>query len=176
MSQPPGHSRGVARSTRPRGGAPRHPDVQFSRRIDIKLAGPLNTLPPDVATGVTALAERNLVRGKTLSLPSGQDVARRMGAAVLSPEDLGLPGDITPLWPYVLGEANLPGSDGQHLGPVGGRIVAEVIAGLVKYDSTSFLRVYPGWRPFLVTVAGRFTFADLLDYTQFGLTQVEFNP
>ena len=43
--------------------------------------------------------------------------------------DLG--GDLdtnTPLWPYILREAELV-ADGEHLGPVGGRIVAEVFVG-----------------------------------------------
>lgn len=149
------------------------PDVQFSRRIDMKLAGPLHSLPADVVTGVQSLAARNLRRGKMLSLPTGQDVARRMGAPVLTGDDVGLPGLVTPLWPYVLGEAALLAA-GEHLGPVGGRIVAEVIAGLVKHDSTSFLRVNPGWRPFLGSVADRFYLADLLAYTGFGIEPVSF--
>jgi hypothetical protein len=33
------------------------------------------------------------------------------------------------------------------LGQVGGRIVAETFAGLLKYDSHSFLNVNPRWKP-----------------------------
>jgi hypothetical protein len=44
----------------------------------------------------------------------------------------------TPLWFYVLHEA-LKREDGQRLGPVGGRIAAEVIIGLLRADSGSVL-------------------------------------
>lgn len=145
--------------------------VQSSRRLDTKLARPLANLPGDIATTKRSLAERNLLRGKMLGLPSGQAVARRMGAQVLSPDDLELPGHATPLWAYVLGEADRLGG-GAHLGPVGGRIVAEVLAGLVRHDPFSFLRVEPGWIPFLGPRPGTFEMKDLLSYVGFGLTDV----
>ena len=44
----------------------------------------------------------------------------------------------TPLWYYVLKEAEVIG-DGLHLGPVGGRIVAEVLIGLLQTDPGSYL-------------------------------------
>ena len=44
----------------------------------------------------------------------------------------------TPLWYYVLKEAELV-EDGLHLGPVGGRIVAEVLIGLLQSDTGSYL-------------------------------------
>jgi len=145
--------------------------VQASRRLDTKLAAPLAKLPPDIATTKRSLAQRNLLRGKMLGLPSGQAVARRMGAQVLTPDELKLPGDATPLWPYVLGEADKLGG-GQRLGPVGGRIVAEVLGGLVRHDAFSFLRVEPGWRPFLGPRPGTFDMPDLLAYAGFGLADV----
>ena len=45
----------------------------------------------------------------------------------------------TPLWYYVLAEAELIG-DGITLGPVGGRIVGEVFIGLLQLDPRSYLR------------------------------------
>ena len=45
----------------------------------------------------------------------------------------------TPLWYYLLCEA-AHCSEGAHLGPVAGRIVAEVLAGLLQGDPTSFVR------------------------------------
>ena len=36
---------------------------------------------------------------------------------------------------------------GRHLGPVGGRIVAEVIYGLIEGDSQSYLAQDPEWTP-----------------------------
>jgi hypothetical protein len=56
----------------------------------------------------------------------------------------------TPLWYYVLAEARAA-ADGQRLGPVGGRIVAETLIGLLRADPTSYLSAFPGFRPFLGT-------------------------
>lgn len=70
--------------------------------------------------------------------------------------------DNTPLWAYVLAEATaqwlaevqgrgLSGEAanlvGTHLGPVGGRIVAETLIGLMLADSHSFLAQDPNWLP-----------------------------
>ena len=41
--------------------------------------------------------------------------------------------------------------DGLRLGPVGGRIVGEVIVGLLQTDPDSYLSVEPAWRPTLPT-------------------------
>jgi len=52
----------------------------------------------------------------------------------------------TPLWFYVLREAQVK-AGGEHLGPVGGRIVGELIIGLIEGDSQSFLSQDPTWTP-----------------------------
>lgn len=44
--------------------------------------------------------------------------------------------------------------NGQRLGAVGGRIVAEVFVGLAKKDPLSYLSVEPGWTPSLPTADG----------------------
>ena len=67
----------------------------------------------------------------------------------------------TPLWFYILREADVF-ADGLHLGPVGGRIVAEVFIGLLQNDPTSYLAAQPGWAPTLPNRTGQFTMADLL--------------
>jgi hypothetical protein len=38
-------------------------------------------------------------------------------------------------------------TDGQHLGPVGGRIVAEVFIGLLQTDPHSYISARPSWQP-----------------------------
>jgi hypothetical protein len=48
-----------------------------------------------------------------------------------------------PLWFYVLKEAELL-TGAEHLGPVGGRIVAEVLIGLLHGDGDPLLRADPG--------------------------------
>jgi hypothetical protein len=66
----------------------------------------------------------------------------------------------TPLWFYVLREAQVT-SAGEHLGPVGGQIVAEVIVGLIQGDRTSYLRQDPDWTPTYGS-GNNFTVVDLL--------------
>jgi membrane protein len=51
------------------------------------------------------------------------------------------------LWLYVLAEAKKRSNDGNHLGPVGGRIVAEVLAGMLKADPSSFVNAKEPWKP-----------------------------
>ena len=61
-------------------------------------------------------------------------------------------------------------SEGRRLGPVGGRIVAEVLIGLLRGDPSSYLSVRPMWRPkageFGAREDGIFTVADLLRFAR----------
>jgi hypothetical protein len=54
----------------------------------------------------------------------------------------------TPLWFYILKESEVV-ADGKRLGPVGGRIVAEVFIGILEGDRLSYLRQEPDWTPTL---------------------------
>jgi hypothetical protein len=192
--------------------------VQPAYKIDSSLVNPLGFLPefslpgtndPSGAPNTNSLAFRNLKRGVTLQLPSGQSVARLMGLEPIADERLlvgkanadGLQPDATtqsglvnrsildidpsfagkaPLWFYVLAEAldqwrtladAQPTDDAknaQHtrLGPVGGRIVGEVLIGLMLGDNDSFLSMEPNWKPLfghqnVAGVFGRFTLGDL---------------
>jgi hypothetical protein len=128
-------------------------EMQPSLQIDTSLAGQLADLPRSIAKDEPhSLAERNLQRGLRLALPSGTSVARAMGMTPLSAKELelgDLDGDLAthpPLWFYVLKEAELL-EGGRMLGPVGGRIVAEVLLGLLAHDPLSYLSVEPNWRP-----------------------------
>jgi len=49
---------------------------------------------------------------------------------------------------------------------VGGRIVAEVLVGLLQRDPNSYLYLDPAWKPAppIATTAGKFTFVDLLKF------------
>lgn len=142
---------------------------QPSRKIDTQLTSVLTNLP-GMPSGMESLAVRNLLRGWRLKLPSGRRVATAVGETALTTEELGF--DQTgyrgpaPLWYYVLKEAEIK-EGGRHLGPVGGRIVAEVLLGLLKGDPLSFVNVEPGsgWRPHLPsTEVGQFTMADLVKF------------
>lgn len=161
---------------------------QPSYKLDTLLVDPLTSLADHQREPIKvrrALAALNLLRGWRLGLPSGQSVARHMEMEALSDEQLfdsedgdrkrvrealltkhpGVFEDNAPLWFYILREAELS-ADGQHLGPVGGTIVAEVIAGLIREDRHSFLAQWPKWRPTLQGAAkDHFTMADLINFT-----------
>jgi hypothetical protein len=51
-----------------------------------------------------------------------------------------------------------------RLGPVGGRIVAEVLIGLLQSDPASFLAAQPGWLPTLQNPGSRFRMVDFLRF------------
>lgn len=152
-----------------------HPP-QPSRRIVASLTHALIDLPEQIVghTEVPehhSLASRDLQRGAALRLPSGEAVARQMGVEPLSAEECGLAEAgwtaETPLWYYVLKEAEVR-VGGAHLGPVGGRIVAEVLLGLLDADPNSYRSVEPNWRPTLPSAGGiptgRFGMADLVSF------------
>ena len=154
---------------------------QLTRRIDTRLSRALTSIPagPDPSRG-SSLATLNLLRGYRLGLPSGQSVARAMSLQPLTNEQLGLDtalaGSEAPLWFYILKEAELEQHGGQHLGPVGGRIVAETFAGLAKADPNSFFNVDPSWtpatalggQPLIELQTGELQLADLLRFAGVG--------
>jgi hypothetical protein len=141
--------------------------AQRAKRLDGRLAASLIGLPEQVTGAVDvdahrSLAVRDLLRGETTELPSGEAVARLLGVEPLSADELGRAWpDGTPLWFYVLKESEHR-SGGDRLGPVGGRIVAEVLIGLLRADPTSYLSREPGWEPTLPTAGPRFGLVDLL--------------
>ena len=156
-------------------------DVKPNKQMDTKISSPLFTLPLGAIAShkaPIALMQRNLLRHITWSMPSGQAIARAMGTDVLSPGDLE---DLTaydmqlerntPLFYYMLREAALvPNTDlgkntgGFHLGPVGGRIVAEVVVGLLQSDPNSYLVQQPGWTPTLQRPGSSFRMTDFLTF------------
>jgi hypothetical protein len=174
---------------------PDSPDDRIKRvpqrayKIDSSVVGALGHLPHAVASDPSSLALRNLQRGRDFGLPSGQDVAAALdepatevtiGKATADPADPSTPigeiaaefADSTPLWAYILSEAQVTSGGGNpkppddvpiSLGPVGGRIVAEVFAAMLLTDLTSFITASPDFTPreeFLRD--GRFGIAELI--------------
>ena len=168
--------------------------LQLAYKIDTSLVMPLSELPPRVASDPPpSLAQRNLLRGWRMRLPSGQSVARAMGLRPLDDDQIkigkftGDPADITgtviekggaaftgncPLWTYVLAETEevdvaVETTSGaraiktRRLGPVGGRIVAETIVGIIASDSFSYVNLNPLWQPSFV-VGGQFGLRELI--------------
>ena len=144
------------------------------RKIDTRLSLPLSALPAAVVPPpdpTTNLAVRNILRGKHVGIPSGQQVAQAMRVPVLSNSILGLSNDPgwgreAPLWFYILKEAELPPYKAERLGPVGGRIVAEVLVGLLQRDPNSYLYLNAAWKPTppIAPTTGLFGFVDLLKF------------
>ncbi|MBW4598761.1 MAG: hypothetical protein KME29_03885 [Calothrix sp. FI2-JRJ7] len=144
-----------------------------SRKLDPFLVDPLKNLPNVPAPN--SLAVRNLLRGRSMGLPSGQSIARLMRFKPLSPAEMATGADGTvavkhnfhiesPLWYYILKEAQIQGK-GLRLGQVGSRILAEVFVGLLEADSSSFIARNPEWRPMLpAQVNGTFSMADMLKF------------
>src|ERR1700728_1649993 len=135
--------------------APGKTTAQRWRKIDGKLVRALIELPVAM-TGECeiedyhSLAVRDLQRGQGVGLPSGEAVARHIGVTPLTAEQVGITSTgwqgETPLWYYILREADAC-TGGHRLGPVGGRIVAEVLVGLIGADPTSFRKNTQEWRP-----------------------------
>jgi hypothetical protein len=140
------------RIDRPRFNMARRIDTFFDFRLDEMGGFPHGNLPPEKKS----ITVRNLLRGLALGLPTGEEVAECVGTEPLTYDELtggGAYADVlgrdafrgrTPLWFYILKEAELNG--GSRLGPVGGRIVAETLIGLIEHSQHSILRS-PGWEP-----------------------------
>lgn len=138
--------------------------VQTADKLDTKLAKTLLDLPFVEANDEASLATRNMLRGQSFLMPSGEVVAEYLGRpeteitqismAANSASGGALDGK-TPLWYYLLSEAETIGREstlgsftpGEGLGPVGARIVAEVIIGLMELDEHSFLGMDRSWSP-----------------------------
>jgi hypothetical protein len=153
-------------------GLPRPPGRNVSRKIDGLISKSLFFLPvgavvPSEPPVVVSLAERNLLRGKRLGLPSYQAVAQAMGLTPYSNTELDPTGVLgltnpgwggqVPLWFGILQESALA-ENGRRLGPTGRQIVAEVILGLIDADKESYFHAAPAWAP----AGGTFGIADLL--------------
>ena len=163
-------------------GASNHPQSNKTRLIDTRLALKLGDLPEfqaDPEPHKRALAVRNLLRGRLVGLPTGQEVAAAIGVTPLTPEQLtaGPHGDIlranglqtdTPLFYYVLREAMVQ-QGGQRLGQVGSRILVETFHGLIECSQYSILKE-KNWKPSLhprnamyYTMSDMLTFVDELN-------------
>ncbi len=169
-------------------------------RIDTRLTDPLALLPPSTFGGDDAvppmtrnLAFRNLVRASMLHLATGQGMVERLrdggvdvtpltraqlvrgeGGAdltALDESDLDLLAERTPLWFYVLREAEV---NGGVMSGVGARLVAETFHRAMQGSRTSLLST-PGFVPTLGPRPGTFEMTDLLQ-TAFGGTSRDLAP
>jgi hypothetical protein len=164
------------------------PPAQFgggnvTKRIDTLLVDPLSQLPAGTFGGRGTvfreiernLAFRNLTRASMMELATGQQIAELFGVEPLTAEQIltGNGGAVveglseeqkarlveaTPLWFYVLREAEIGNG---RMGPVGGRITAEVFHRAMEGSRISIVRS-PYWRPTLGPDSSTFRMVDLL--------------
>lgn len=131
------------------------PPAQRAKKIDGRLVGSLIALPVALTGDCEiqeyhSLAVRDLERGQGVGLPSGEAVAKRIGEQPLNPDEVGAEpagwNGETPLWYYILREADVR-CRGARLGPVGARIVGEVLVGLLELDPSAVTHAPKDWRP-----------------------------
>jgi hypothetical protein len=129
--------------------------AQRAKKIDGRMVRSLIQLPVAI-TGETevdeyhSLAVRDLERGQGVGLPSGEALSRHLGLTPLTPAEVGIDPTVwqgeTPLWYYILREADVR-TGGHRLGPLGGRIVGDVLVGLLDSDPLCWRNVDRNWRP-----------------------------
>jgi len=150
------------------------PSAQASLFIDTKLSSSLLNLPNGVVPPATpaanrSLAIRNLKRGISMQLPSGQDLSGALAIPPMSDQEVwsGVVGGSgpAPLWFYILKEAEIRGR-GLRLAGVGAEVVGIVFRMLLAGDAQSYLIREPLWTPTLPSdTAGKFTMSDLINFT-----------
>lgn len=153
-------------------------DTRFDFHLNEVIGYPHHENDPDLRS----ITVRNLLRGFALRLPTGQAIARRIGLRadeILTPEMLAESWDAeisdavqkyefdknTPLWYYILKEAEKLG-EGNLLGPLGSRIVAETFVGIILHSEYSIIK--DNWSPDLGVITNKRTFrmVDMLTYTR----------
>jgi Animal haem peroxidase len=136
-----------------------------SNRIDGKVTAPIFDLPesaiPDDIKYIGNLPHRNLIRSRQVGLCSGEVLAEFYGVTPFRPDQIEPDADrralymrneavmdsgkqvfATPLWYYILREAELSNGSGPNrskLGPLGSRLVGEVLLGAVAWGTYSIL-------------------------------------
>jgi hypothetical protein len=113
------------------------------------------------AMGVQVMKDDEITLGKFVDAPQGGDDPDIRGTIASLGQLAAFKGKC-PLWTYILAEAlkhqtkvTIPVSENlqittPQLGPVGGRIVAEVFLGLMFGDNDSMLQLDPNWTPTIV--------------------------
>lgn len=167
-------------------GLANNPKSNLARKIGPFLSPGLKGVPgfpADVPIESRSVAVLDLHMGAILDLPTGQEVANFLGkkskVTLLSSDQIaegphknildksGLH-EHTPLWYYILKEAEVF-QKGVRLGPIGSRIVAETIVGLIQASEFSILEAKDEngepWKPDLGQIEKtKFGMADLLAF------------
>jgi hypothetical protein len=159
-------------------GAPEF-EGNLSRKLDTKVSESLFNLPlgaPGLPSdGTNILGQLTLIRSSRYGIPSGQDVAKAMGIKPISNNALGLNkyadfNGESPLWFYILAESQIT-EKGVRLGPVGGRIIAEVFLNQLGVDPNSYLNARRRFTPTVEHTGPEFTIGDFLTFA--GVVELE---
>jgi hypothetical protein len=125
------------------------------------------------AMGIMPMKDDEITIGKFVDDPQGGDDPDIRGT-IASIGNLAAFKGKCPLWTYILAEArhnqidvDIPVTEKlkistPQLGPVGGRIVAEVLLGMLFGDNDSMLQVDPNWTPTIVGPS--FRLKDFVNY------------
>jgi hypothetical protein len=128
------------------------------------------------AMGEKPLEDSEIVIGKAVDAPSEDDVLGTLSDLIKKIPQFSAFKENCPLWTYVLAEAArtrtplpIPATGGKNintpqLGPVGGRIVAEVFLGMMFGDNDSFLSADPEWIPTIGKKGEKFALRDVVAY------------
>lgn len=160
----------------------------MTKAFDLKFANQLICMPDPIvgrkaSDNERSLAFRNLLRGNTLSLPSGQDVTTALKAAgypislafsklklnevIPNDSETAELVDHTPLFFYLMREADVLGK-GNNMGPVGSAIILEVLLGSILHCGTGYLS-HKDWKP-LACIKGKgsskFELADVVRFVE----------
>jgi hypothetical protein len=150
-------------------------NANFAENIDTLISEdmfnlPVAAMPIFSKESPPSLPQMTLLRGSRIGLPSGQEACRAADVQSLTAAQIGFDDDgneflrdrglneKTPLWYYLLREAEVLGirrfRGGECLGPLGSRIVAEVLLGVMNADPEHYLNVDPNWWPLTVAFGG----------------------
>jgi hypothetical protein len=126
------------------------------------------------AMRVPILDDKDIILGKAVDQPDNTGDDPDVRGSIVDVAGAAFK-DKCPLWAYILAEAfgtrmdvTIPVTEKKiistpQLGPVGGRIVAEVFLGMLFGDNDSYLSLDPNWTP-TITKGGSFLLRDLVTY------------
>jgi hypothetical protein len=154
---------------------PSDPNINAARKLRTQMVEPLFEVLDQsslIVNGERRLAVQDLKRAYMTRIPTGQAIASQLGINPLTAQEIKTcttPRQFevlqnagflnhTPLTFYVLAEA--ANAKDEKLGPVGGRIMAEVLIGLMRNVPDPIIG--SAWKPDLGFIPGTFFLPDLL--------------
>lgn len=141
------------------------PSPQRAMMISTKLPRAFGRLPGiDPTRPESNLAYRTLLAGELLGLAVGEELAAQLKCPLIR----NCEADGTPLWLYILREAEELEDGGGRLGQLGSRMLLDLVMGLLAQDTGAYWNSRPEFRPTLGLKASKetseYSIQDLLEY------------